>query len=68
MLVTEEKSGKPAKFKIHKRLNLLHPEDDMTIEELEGEWGNPKDFKDDMSEAELERIRKKISSRKIKPH
>jgi non-homologous end joining protein Ku len=38
------------------------------MEELQMEWGDPKKFKDNISEAELERIRKKISSRKTKPY
>lgn len=51
--MTKKQSVKPAKFKIHERLNelpvpkksktinLLHPPKDMTMEELEGYWGKP---------------------------
>jgi len=45
-----------------RNINPLYPPPDITKEEwaeLEAEWGDPKDFKDDMSEAELELIRKK---------
>ena len=67
MLMTRKKSGKPAQFKVHERLNPLHPADDVTMKELEGEWGNPKTFKD-TSEKEPEKIRQRISKRKIKPY
>jgi hypothetical protein len=66
--MTKKQGGKPAKFKVHERLNPLHPADDVTMEELEGKWGDPKKFKDDISEAELEKIRQRISRRKIKPY
>jgi len=63
--MTKKQGGKPAKFKIHERLNPLHPADDVTMEELEGEWGTPDDVKP-LSEAELNRYRSRLS-RKRKP-
>ena len=64
--MTKKQGGKPVKFKIHQRLNLLHPAKDVTMEELEGEW-DPKYVKD-ISPAELERIRKRATKRRIKPY
>ena len=62
--MTKKQSGK---FKVHERLNPLHPAPDVSQAELRAEWGNPKTFKDDLSEAYLEKIRQKISEKRKPP-
>jgi hypothetical protein len=63
VLVTKKKCEK---FKIHERLNPLHPAPDVSQAELRAEWGDPKDFKD-ISEKELEKIRQRISRKRELP-
>jgi hypothetical protein len=50
-------------FKVHERLNPLHPVPDVSQAELRAEWGNPKDFKD-ISEKELEKYAKEYQLEK----
>ena len=57
----KQQSGK---FKVHERLNPLHPAPDVTQAELRAEWGNPEDFKDDLSEADLKRFAQKPSRKR----
>jgi hypothetical protein len=67
LAITEGRFGKPVK-RSGRFINTNYPPEDVSQEELEEIWGDSKDFKDDIREAELESIRKKISSRKIKPY